>query len=67
MSQPDFDGVYRTRPADGVFGRKQRDDVSSQLPPKFAPKRRSSQPPKGATSQPPKRIPPSGGDTLWGG
>lgn len=66
MSQPDFDGVYRTRPADGVFGRKQRDDVSSQLPPKFAPKRRSSQPPKGATSQPPKGTPPVGGGVSFG-
>lgn len=66
MSQPDFDGVYRTRPADGVFPRKQRDDVSSQLPPKFAPKRRSSQPPKGATSQPPKGTPPVGGGVSFG-
>lgn len=66
MSQPDFDGVYRTRPADGVFPRKQRDDVSSQLPPKFAPKRRSSQHPKGATSQPPKGTPPVGGGVSFG-
>lgn len=66
MSRPDFDGVYRTRPADGVFPRKQRDDVSSQLPPKFAPKRRSSQPPKGATSQPPKGTPPVGGGVSFG-
>lgn len=66
MSQPDFDGVYRTRQADGVFGRKQRDDVSSQLPPKFTPKRRSSQPPKGGNLPTSQAYPPFGGGIRFG-
>lgn len=61
MSRPDFDGVYRTRPAEGVFNRKTRFDDTPQLPPKRPSKKSNPQPPKGATPQPPKGTPLKGG------
>ena len=44
MSRPDFDGVYRTRPAEGVFTGKKRPEIhlpiTSPLPPHKASKKR---------------------------
>lgn len=60
MSRPDFDGVYRTRPTEGVFGRKKRPENPSQVGVGVAPKKTSTPKHKGATSQPPKGNPLKG-------
>lgn len=68
MSQPDFDGVYRTRPADGVFPRKQRDDDRSQKVGSNRSKANPSQPTKRAPLPHSQGTPPvRGGVPLGGG
>lgn len=54
MSRPDFDGVYRTRPTEGVFGRKKRPETTPQVSPKTPSKKSQTPKHKGATPQPPK-------------
>lgn len=57
MSKPDFDGVYRTHPADGVFGRKKRqDDEPRKNPAHTRMKSSTTQPAKGATPQPARGV-----------
>lgn len=66
MSKPDFDGVYRTRPADGVFGKRKSRERTSQLPPNLPPKHTSSHAPKGGNLPTSQAHTPFGGGMRFG-
>ena len=57
MSRPDFDGVYRTRPTEGVFSRKKRPETTHQATPQTPSKKSQTTKHKGAPPQPPKETP----------
>lgn len=60
MSGPDFDGVYRTRPPDGVFGRKKREMTTPKKSGAVVEKATTPSPHKGTTPTLPR-----GGDILY--